>query len=100
VDTLFILVYTSIEVFVDQRRKRAMEISVKEARSRFRSILDQVQEGDEVIIRRRGKEIARLVPPRGEGKRLPALKSFRAGIRIKGESLSAVVKRGRTEERY
>ncbi len=42
-----------------------MEISAKEARSKFRSILDQVEEGDEVIIRRRGKEIARLVPPRG-----------------------------------
>jgi prevent-host-death family protein len=34
---------------------------VKEARSKFSSILDQVQAGDEVIIRRRGKEIARLV---------------------------------------
>jgi hypothetical protein len=47
----------------------------------------------------RGKD-ARLVPPRGEGKRLEALNKFRAGIRIKGESLSTVVKRGRTEERY
>jgi len=77
-----------------------MEINVKEARSKFSSIIDQVQEGDEVIIRRRGKEIARLVPPRGEGKRLPDLKKFRAAIRLKGESLSAVVKRARTVERY
>jgi prevent-host-death family protein len=77
-----------------------MEINVKEARSKFRSILDQVQEGGEVIIRRRGKEIARLVPPRGEGKRFPTLKTFRAAIRTKGESLSAAVKRGRIEERY
>ena len=77
-----------------------MEINVKEARSKFRSILDQVQEGGEVIIRRRGKEIARLVPPRGEGKRFPTLKNFRAAIRTKGESLNAAVKRGRIEERY
>jgi prevent-host-death family protein len=77
-----------------------MEINVKEARSKFSSILDQVQEGDELIIRRRGKEIARLVPPKGGGKRLPGLKKFRAAIRVKGESLSTVVKRGRTEERY
>ena len=77
-----------------------MEINVKEARSKFSSILDQVQEGDEVIIRRRGKEIARLVPPRDEAKRLPDLKKFRATLRVKGESLSIVVKRGRTEERY
>ena len=77
-----------------------MEINVKEARSKFRSILDQVEAGDEVIIRRRGKEIARLVPPIGKGKRLPALKKFRAAIRVKGEPLSATVKRGRAEERY
>ena len=77
-----------------------MEINVKEARSKFSSILDQVQEGDEVIIRRRGKEIARLVPPKGEGKRLPGLKKFRAAIRAKGEFLSYSVKRGRTEEHY
>ena len=77
-----------------------MEINVKEARSKFSSILNQVEEGDEVIIRRRGKEIARLVPPIGKGKRFPALKKFRGAIRVKGESLSAVVKRGRGQERY
>ena len=77
-----------------------MEINVQEARNKFSSILDQAQEGDEVIIRRRGKEIARLVPPRGGGKSLPDLKKFRAALRVKGESLSMVVKRGRTEERY
>ena len=77
-----------------------MEINVKEARSKFSSILNQVEEGDEVIIRRRGKEIARLVPPIGKGKRLPALKKFRGVIQVKGKSLSAVVKRGRAEERY
>lgn len=41
-----------------------MEINVKDARSRFSSLLDMVQGGDEVVILRRGKEVARLVPPR------------------------------------
>jgi prevent-host-death family protein len=77
-----------------------MEINVKEARSKFSSILDRVEEGGEVIIRRRGKEIARLVPPIGKGKRFPALKKFRDSIRGKGKPLSTVVKRGRAEERY
>jgi len=77
-----------------------MDLNVKEARSKFSSLLDQVQDGDEVIIRRRGKEVARLVPPPGEGKRLPSLKKFRATVRLKGESLSALVKRGRAGERY
>jgi len=77
-----------------------MEINVKEARSKFSSLLDQVEGGEEIIIRRRGKEVARLVPPRGGGKRLPSLKKFRAAVRIQGEPLSGVVKRGRAQERY
>jgi len=77
-----------------------MEIGVKEARSKFSSLLDQVEDGNEVIIRRRGKEVARLVPPAGEGKRLPALKKFRSSIKMKGEPLSEVVKKERKEGRY
>ena len=77
-----------------------MEISVKEARRNFSSLLDHVEEGNEVVIRRRGKEVARLVPPPGEGKRLPTLGEFRASIRLKGEPLSVGLKHGRTEERY
>jgi prevent-host-death family protein len=77
-----------------------MEISVKEARAKFSSLLNRVKDGDEVIIRRRGKEIARLLPPSGGGKRLPALSDFRRSIRLKGGPLSATVRKGREEERY
>ena len=77
-----------------------MEINVKDARSRLRSLLDRVEAGDEVIILRRGKEVARLVPPEGEGKPLPSLKEFRASIRIIGEPLIDTVIQERQEERY
>jgi prevent-host-death family protein len=77
-----------------------MEINVKDARSRLRSLLDRVEVGDEVIILRRGKEVARLVPPEGEGKPLPSLKEFRASIRIIGEPLIDTVIQERQEERY
>jgi prevent-host-death family protein len=77
-----------------------MEISVKEARAKFSSLLNQVKEGDEVIIRRRGKEIARLVPSNRERRRLPSLRDFRRSIRLKGEPLSATIRKGRNEERY
>lgn len=77
-----------------------MEINVKDARSRLRSLLDRVEVGDEVIILRRGKEVARLVPPEGEGKPLPSLKEFRASIRIIGEPLIHTVIQERQEERY
>lgn len=77
-----------------------MEINVKDARSKLSSLLDQVEDGGEVIIRRRGKEVARLVPPQGQANLLPSLKDFRASIRISGESLRDAVIRGREEERY
>lgn len=77
-----------------------MEINAKEARRKFSSLLDQVEGGEEVVIRRRGREVARLIPPRGRGKCLPRLKKFRASIRIQGEPLSGVIKRGRAKERY
>ena len=77
-----------------------MEISVKEARSKFSSLLTQVKEGEEVVIRRRGKEVARLLPPPNKRRRLPSLKDFRASIHIKGKPLSAVLRQARDEDRY
>jgi prevent-host-death family protein len=77
-----------------------MKVNVKDARSRLSFLLDQVEKGGEVVILRRGKEVARLVPTRGEAKPLPSLKDFRSSIKIAGEPLSSVVIQGRDEERY
>ncbi len=90
-------------VHLAMRRKgeKRMEISVKEARAQFSSLLNKVMDGEEVIIRRRGKEIARLVPHTGgAGRRLPSLSNFRRSIRLKGEPLSAADRKGRREERF
>ena len=84
----------------ESERGGTMEVNVKDARSRFSSLLDRVKGGDEVIILRRGKEVARLVPPRGKCGVLPELKAFRDSIRLKGEPLSSMVISGREEERY
>ena len=77
-----------------------MDIGVKEARSKFKTLLDPVEKGREIIIRRRGREVARMVPPPGEAKQLPSLKSFRSSVRLKGEPLSKMVTRNRNQERY
>jgi len=74
-------------------------ISVKNARSKLKSILDRVAAGEEVAILRRGKVIARLVPPTPPAKRLPSLKAFRASIKISGPPLSTIVREARNEER-
>lgn len=77
-----------------------MEINVKDARSKLSLLLDRVEKGDEVIILRRGKRVARLVRPKSGNRLLPSLKDFRSSIRVAGEPLSTVVVRGRQEERY
>lgn len=90
-------VYTNVS---PAKRGVAMEIGVKEARAKFKTLLDQVEKGREIIIRRRGREVARMVPPPSEAKQLPSLKSFRSSIRLRGEPLGKMVVRNRKEERY
>ena len=77
-----------------------MEINVKEARNRISSLLDRVEEGVEIIILRRGKEVARLVPFAGMVRRLPSLRDFRSSIKPRGSPLSETVIQGRQDERY
>ncbi len=38
------------------------EIGKSEAKNRLGALLDQVEEGEEIVIKRRGKPIAKLVP--------------------------------------
>lgn len=75
-------------------------VSVAEARRRLKALLDEVSAGRQVSVVRRGREVARLVPPRRRGRRLPALDSFRASIRVTGEPVSRAVVRARRDARY
>ncbi len=77
-----------------------MEINVKEARARLSFLLKRVEKGDEVLLLRRGKKVARLVPVQTPQRPLPSLKEFRSSIRLKGKPLSAVVIESREEERF
>ncbi len=77
-----------------------MEMNVKEARAKFCALLDKALEGEEVIIVRRDKKVARLVPVDEAGKHLPDLTEFRASLETSGETLSRVVLQARDEERY
>jgi prevent-host-death family protein len=75
-------------------------MSVKQARENLKSLIDQVAAGEEVILLRRGKEVARLIPPKSGRKKLPSLRDFRASIAVAGPPLSEEVATARTEERY
>jgi prevent-host-death family protein len=59
-----------------------MEIGAFEAKNTLGSLLDRVERGEEVVITRRGKPVARLVPETGHEERreraLEALENIRA----------------------
>jgi prevent-host-death family protein len=63
-------------------------------------LLNRAEKGEEVLLFRRGKKVARLVPVKKVQKTLPSLKEFRASIRIKGQPLSMAVLKNREEERF
>ncbi len=77
-----------------------MEINAKEARARLSDLLKRAEKGGEVLLVRRGKKVARLVPAKKLHKTLPSLKEFRASIRVKGQPLSTVVVKDRQKERF
>lgn len=77
-----------------------MEINVKEARARLSFLLKKVEKGDEILLLRRGKKVARLVPVQTPQRPLPSLKEFRSSIQLKGKPLSAVVLESREKERF
>jgi prevent-host-death family protein len=77
-----------------------VEINAKEARGKLSSLLKKVEKGDEIVVVRRGKQVARIVPLRGQERSLPSLSKFRASIKIKGKPLSAAVSHSREEARY
>ena len=75
-------------------------VGVAEARRRLKALLDEVSSGHEVSVVRRGREVARLVPPPRRRQRLPVLASFRASICVLGKPVSQTVIRARREARY
>ncbi len=76
-----------------------LEVNVKEARSGFSKLLNKVEQGQDILLTRRGKKVACLVAPE-KACSLPSLRKFRQTIAMSGENLSAVVLAGRDEERY
>ena len=56
------------------------QIGIKQARQRLADLIDQVEAGEEILITRNDKPVAKLVPAHRELKRLPSLEDFRHAI--------------------
>ena len=56
-----------------------IEVNVKEAKASFSQLLDKVEQGQDSILTRHGKKVARLVSAE-QAYSLPSLKEFRQTI--------------------
>ena len=75
-------------------------VKLKEARSHLGELVNAAERGESVVITRRGRDVALLVPaPRRAVKPLPDLSDFRASIKVRGGSLTSELMAMRKEER-
>jgi prevent-host-death family protein len=73
------------------------EIGAFEAKNTLSALLDLAESGEEIIITRHGKEVARIVPPRStinrEGARKAAqrIREMSAGVTLDGLSIKDMI---------
>ena len=73
--------------------------TAKQARSHFSLLLKKAEKGEEIILVRRGREIARLSKAPKKKASIPSLKEFRKTISSTGRTLSETVMKIREEGR-
>lgn len=76
-----------------------MDVGTKELRKHLSEVLDRVARGEKILVHRRGRPAAALVPLERRIKRLPSLAAFRARLRVRGRPLSAETVASRKDER-
>ncbi len=74
---------------------------IKEARQNLTGLLGRVEEGEEIVITKRGEPIAKISPFRKKtAGKLRSHRDLRAVVGAKGMPLSEAVRELRSEERY
>lgn len=77
------------------------EVGAFEAKNRLGQILDWIEAGEEVVITRRGKAVARMMPAnmtsdRERGRRAAArIREMRRGVTLDGLSIRDLIDEGR-----
>ncbi len=75
-------------------------VSVREMRDHIGAILEEAESGETLVIKRHGREIAKLGPMDVQKEGLPSMESFRKGINCKGSTLSQDIVKTRMQERF
>ena len=68
-----LVVYTFSETIVKH-------VGIKQARQELPDLIDRAEAGEEIVITRQGKAVAKLIPAPKPVKSLPSLAEFRQGI--------------------
>jgi prevent-host-death family protein len=78
------------------------EVSVAEAKAHLSELLDRVERGEEVVITRRGKPVAKVsgVKRKLEPIDFAAIRAVRDSMPMQSESAGDFMRRIRDEERY
>ncbi len=77
------------------------EIGAFEAKNRLGQLLDSVEQGEEVVITRHGKPVARLVPPKAAFNRAEAreaaqkIREMSKGVTLGGIPIRDLINEGR-----
>jgi len=77
-----------------------IKVTVKQTRERLRHYIDMAEQGEQIVVSRRGRPVVRLVPMSVTCEPLPPLEEFRRTIARGGSPLSECVINSRRDERY
>lgn len=79
-----------------------MNIGIAHAKARLSELLKRVERGEEIVIERHGKPIARLTaePAKKEPLDIEAIKRFQATMPMSDTSAEELVRKMRDEARY
>ncbi len=78
--------------------KIVKHVSIKDARANLKALLDRAHGGEEILILRHGKPVARLGPPPAAGADLPDLETLRASASTAQGELCAEILRRRNQQ--
>jgi prevent-host-death family protein len=75
-------------------------VNVRETRQNLSRLLDAVAAGEEVVIMRHGRPVARLVPAEAGAIAFRSRQSLRASLPPMARSAAEEIRAGRDEERF
>ena len=77
-------------------------MNLADAKAHLSEVLDRVEKGERIIITRRGKVVAEIVPPQREPKRISAAKlaAFATALPYQEQSAADLVSAMREDARY